>query len=283
MITFASGKQLGPGDLNIVLRDESGAVFNAYSITYTLYQIVDNNKVLVGTVDSDPVFDATGIYHVALTIPTTWAGQYQVVWKVKRYDDSPIDIIHEDFSVVSFTPTSSASYEAPSVMLAQRLQISPKTAEWVMTVRHLISDENPDRNYHFRPPTAGKTVAGYSSRVGFIWTDETILRLLKLAIAQLNTTNPLMSYGYTTDNIPEDWAQAACVGAAAHCLNKEAARWTADEFGYSLNGVSLDINKAQQYQGLGSTYMEEFKTWAETLAATKPASVGLRQQRWLLG
>jgi hypothetical protein len=166
--------------------------------------------------------------------------------------------------------------------MARNPSLTPKVADLIATVRELISDENPDRNYHFRPPTAGKTIAGYSQRVGFIWLDKTIIRMLNLAVAVLNTTNPQVIYNYTVENIPASWAQACCVGAAAHCLTKEAARWAADEFSYSLNGVSLDINKSQLYQGLGESYMAEFKEWAIPIAATKPTSVGLRQSRFLL-
>jgi hypothetical protein len=39
-------------------------------------------------------------------------------------------------------------------------------AQAIRVVRELLSDTNPDRNYHFRPPTPGRVVANYTTRVG---------------------------------------------------------------------------------------------------------------------
>jgi hypothetical protein len=152
-----------------------------------------------------------------------------------------------------------------------------------MYVRELLFDTNPDRNYHFRPPTPGKIVAGYTSRVGFIWLDSTILRFLQIAISKLNWYNPKNIYNFTLDNVPADWGRIAALSAAALCLSAEGARWAGDQFNYSLNGVSLDINKADLYRGLAESYKAEFTEMAPLVTANRPASVGLRQQRWLLG
>jgi hypothetical protein len=75
----------------------------------------------------------------------------------------------------------------------------------------------------------------------------------------------------------------AALEAASFCLTGESARWGAEEFSYSLNGVSLDINKQSLYQSLGDTYHQRFELMAEKVTACRPYSVGLRQQRWLLG
>lgn len=282
MIAFAQGKQLGPGDLSLVVRDETGAPFTPANISYSLFSNQNGMDVLVSQPNITPASTGTGMYHVGMTIPTLWNGQYKLIWYVERNPGDPQTTIYEDFQVVPFNPISSST-EAMSVFLALKPGLDARTAEMVMNVRELLSDTNPDRNYHFRPPTAGKTVAGYTSRVGFIWEDSTIIRMIKLSIAQLNTFNPLNTFSYTIDSAPDTWIEAACLGAASKCLTAEAARWIADEFGYSLNGVSLDLNKSQNYQGLGAAYSQEFLQWAPQITANRPASVGLRQSRWLLG
>jgi hypothetical protein len=126
-------------------------------------------------------------------------------------------------------------------------------------------------------------VAGFNSRVGFIWDDSTIIRMLKLALSKINTGDPMADYNYTLETAPDAWKDAAAVGAAAHCLSKEAARWAAEEFGYSLNGVSLDVNKAATYQQLASAYQAEFDEWIPNLTANRPCSAGVRQYKFLLG
>ena len=287
MIAIASGRQLGPGDLSITIRDENGAPFNPATITFSILSTVNGVETLMSQPNLTPQQRWTGVYYVQMAIPTIWTGQFKLVWYVAQNSGDPTTTIYEDFEVIEFNPPTN-SVEAMSVYLSMRPGVTPQTAELVMKVRELLSDTNPDRNYHFRPPTPAKTVAGYTSRVGFIWEDHTIIRMLKLAIAQLNTWNPMNWYNYSLDTLPvsrggSDWGEAAALGAAAKCLSAEGARWAAEEFGYSLNGVSLDINKAATYQNLAQSYDAEFQIWAPLITANRPASVGLRQSRWLLG
>ena len=284
MLTFYSGKTLGPGDISLMVRDEYGAPVVPSSISYDIYSVNGAAKTLIAGPSAQPSMAADGgLYYISLTIPSNWPqGDYLLVWHLFQYEDSPENLVQEDFRVVGANPGSS-SLEAPSVLMATASPVSQKVADIVMLVRELLSDTNPDRNYHFRPPTAGKTVAGFSTRVGFIWTDQTIIRLLRLAISKINSANPLASLGFVLENIPDDWGHAAALGAAASCLGAESARWAADEFGYSLNGVSLDINKAATYQSLAQQYSQEFTEWLPSLTANRPFSAGLRQSRWLLG
>lgn len=283
MIAFTQGKLLGSGDLCLTTRDENGAPYAPNAITFSIFSVDPNTQIqtLVTQPNMTPA-GGGGQYWVEMTLPTLWDGQFKLVWYVARNSGDPIAQVFEDFQVVQFNPLTNSN-EAMSVFLALRPGMSPKMAELVMSVRELLSDTNPDRNYHFRPPTAGKTVAGYSTRVGFIWTDPTIVRMLKLTIAQLNTWNPMNYLSYEVETCPTAFAEAACLGAAAKCLSSEAARWAAEEFGYSLNGVSLDLNKSATYQNLGAAYAAEFQAWAPQISANRPASVGLRQSRWLLG
>jgi hypothetical protein len=89
-------------------------------------------------------------------------------------------------------------------------------------------------------------------------------------------------YDYKVETAPVAWGSIACLGAAAKCLSSEGCRWAAEEFSYSLNGVSLDINKASTYQSLAEAYKAEFSEMAVQAAANRPFSAGLRQQRFLI-
>ena len=282
MVILPIGKTLGPADLSLMVRDETNHPTAPTSLGYTVYALDDQGRqTLVSPPRLQPASNGVGYYYVPLTLPTSWVqGTYLLVWNLQQYATTPEVSITEDFSIVSL-PTTTAGAEAPSMLIAQRLGTSVRSAELIVSTRELLSDTNPDRNYHFRPPTPAKTLAGFTTRVGYIWTDETILRMLKLAIAQINTGNVKNYYNFTVETIPEDWGQAASLGAAAKCLTAEAARWVADEFGSSLNGVSLDLEKSSKYSGLGEQYAAEFKEWIPVLTANRPASVGLRQMRFL--
>jgi len=307
MQTVTQGKALGPGDLSILVRDSNGALIDPAVIAYTIFQVsdrvptfgqraydfdleqpthmaaaTDTSLALVTQPKLVPARSSQGAYFVNLTVPTIWKGVFRLVWYLVQYHGQPESRVYEDFVVQTVDPAS-ASFEAASAIIAPRPATTNKYAPAIMYVRELLSDTNPDRNYHFRPPTPGKVVAGYTSRVGYIWLDPTILRMLDIAIAKLNTWNPKNLTSYTLDSVPADWGKCAAVGAAASCLSAEGARWAADEFSYSLNGVSLDINKSSLYLSLGESYKAEFAEWAPLITANRPFSAGLRQQRWLLG
>lgn len=290
MQTLILGKTLGAGDLSLATRDTSGALVVPASLSYSIFYTL-NGAQTPASDGSGPIVNSTnytnpttGTYYVNLTVPTSWAiGNYSVVWYLQQYSTAdPVSTITYEFWVVNVDPVTS-SFEAPSVLLFQNPALNPKYAPAIMMVRNLLKDTDPDKNYHFRPPTPGRVVAGYTTRCGFIWTDEEVVMNLQMSISQLNTWNPMNYYNFTLDSIPMDWGNCAAIGAASWCLSSESARWSADEFGYSLNGVSLDINKASLYQALSDSYQQRFETWAPLITANRPYSSGLRQQRWLLG
>ncbi len=307
METLTQGKRLGPGDLSILIRDANGALIDPCIICYSIFQLTEqvptagqrayefdleqpnhmrklpeNDLILATQPKLVPRRSSPGAYWVDMVVPTLWKGVYRLVWYIVQYQGQPENRVYEDFIVQPIDPADS-SFEAPSVIIANRPPTKNKYAPAIMYVRELLADTNPDRNYHFRPPTPGKVVAGYTSRVGYIWLDPTILRMLDINISKLNWYNPKNITSYTLDNIPVDWGRIAAIGAASSCLTGESARWAADEFSYSLNGVSLDINKSSLYLSLAQSYQQEFSEMAPLVTAIRPYSAGLRQQRWLLG
>lgn len=284
MLTFTPGRALTPGDLYLMTRDASGNPVIPHSIVYTIYQVQDGIKSLITAPGLTPVVSTDqGTYSVGMTIPSTWSGAYQLVWTLQQLDSSPVQTATEDFWIQPVKPGT--NLEAPSVLLAPATVTQPQYADIVMQVRELLSDTNPDRNYHFRPPTAATAVANYSNRVGFIWEDTTVIRMLRIGLQMVNTANPKNFYSFSLDNMSQPsndaFAECACLAAAYLCLTSEGCRWTADEFGYSLNGVSLDLQKGQNYLGLGAQYKTAFDAWVPALTANRPRSMGVRQNRWM--
>ena len=115
---------------------------------------------LVGKPNCVPFRASQGTYYLNITVPTTWKGIFRLVWYLQQYPTCPVDQVHEDFVVQTVDPTDPA-FEAPSVIIGKTLSIasaqtSPQMyAMAIKYVRHLLRDDNPDRNYHFRPPTPG--------------------------------------------------------------------------------------------------------------------------------
>jgi hypothetical protein len=282
MVILAAGKTLGHGDLSILVRDGQGKMVDPYLISYDIFRVDEKDEILVTPPQSIPHRASHGSYFVDITIPSVWHGHFKLVWHIQQYEDSRQDQLFEDFRVENVEPARS-DFDAPSALISPKQVVDKYTAAIIMMVRELLSDTTPDRNYHFRPPTPGKVVAGYTDRVGYIWTDETIIRMVKNNISRANSWNPRTLYMFTLETLPDDWANFVALGAAASCLSNEGARWAADEFSYSLNGVSIDLPKTQLYQSLATTYRAEWDEWAPRITAIRPFSAGLRQQRWLLG
>ena len=284
MIVLNQGKKLAPGDLGINVRDSNGTLIDPASISFSIFSVdpATGTRTLASQPKAVPARATVGTFYIPMTVPTVWEGRFDLVWYLIQYPGAQEMTVFEEFEVVRIDPAKT-SFEAPSVLITSRPGINKKIAHHIILVRELLSDENPDRNYHFRPPTPGRVVADYNTRVGYIWTDSTITRMLRLTISKLNTWNPMALTNYKLENAPETWADAAAVGAAASCLSKEAARWIAEEFGYSLNGIALDLNKSGSYQSLAESLKSEFSEWADNLTANRPCSSGLRQNRWILG
>lgn len=281
--TFIQGYQLGPGDLFQLIRGTNNALVTPASITYSIYTNPAGGTPIALLTGQTPATNSTGIYYVNLTVPNSWYGPMQLQWSIQEYSlTDPSVLVTTDFFVDTASPID-GSLDAPSVLVSTRPQINQKRAQIIVKVRELLSDQNPDRNYHLRPPTPARQIAGYSVRTGFIWTDTTIMRMLELTVSQLNLWNPKAQFSWTIDTAPVDWLNIAAIGAAAKCLSIEGARWAAEEFAYSLNGVSLDLHKYSAYQALAESYRAEFEMSAPLATANRPGSAGLRQQRWLLG
>jgi hypothetical protein len=283
MQVFNQGKTLSPGDLGIATRDAGGQLVDPTGISYTIFSVDDQGTSMLASAPKlQPARSTTGVYYVTGVVPTAWIGKLKLVWYLQQYAGDAEVQIYEEFEVVRINPATT-SFEASSMLIAARPGLTPTLAKMVVMVRELLSDTDPDRNYHFSPPTSGKVVANFNSRVGFLWLDSTIIVMLEVAISILNTQNPMNLTSYTIYNIPTDWWKIATLGAASLCLSSKASVWTEEEFGYSLNGVSLDINKAGNYMNLAAAYKTAFDAAAPNLTANRPACAGLRQQRWLLG
>ena len=282
MLVLNQGKTLTPGDLGLNVRDASGRLIDPAGIAYALFSVgADAVRTLISAPKMLPARCTTGVYFVPGVISSFWEGRYDLIWYLQQFPNEAECQIFEEFEVCRIDPITS-SFDAPSVLLTSKPGLSKILVERIMTVRELLGDSSPDRNYHFIPPESGQTVAGFNQRVGFIWTDATIIRMLRLNIQKLNTWNPLGETNYTCESAPKAWGEAMALGAAASCLSKEAAIWTAESFDYSLNGISLSLKKGPEYQSLAQSYLAEFTEWAPLLTANRPASVGLRQQRWII-
>ena len=68
-----------------------------------------------------------------------------------------------------------------------------------------------------------------------------------------------------------------------HAINGAALNWILDEFGYTIGGVSLDLEKSSKYQGMANDAQSRFQEFVVAAKETVKIIRGLRQSRFGVG
>ena len=72
-------------------------------------------------------------------------------------------------------------------------------------------------------------------------------------------------------------------GAASYACAAAALNWVADEFAYSVSGISLDLEKSSKYESLKGNFEERFQQRLELAKKTVRIVKGLQQRRYGVG
>jgi hypothetical protein len=153
------------------------------------------------------------------------------------------------------------------------------------SLRTLLRDNNPDKNFRFRPPSSAKFVQGQTQVFGFIWEDEELLEYIYMAIDDFNTRPPVTGL-YISDlwGVMRRWRTAILLRSAAFACFAAMANWIVDSFSYSISGVSLDLSdKVSNYQSLKDEYISEYDKLVEAAKRSIKTIVGLRQFKFGVG
>ena len=243
-VAFHKGYTLTSNDLKIVIRDMDGVPVDPYYIRYSLYDATTGLEVLIGAPDRIPATSGVGQYYANATIPLdSNVGDWLIRWNFRETVLSPLIEAVQEFNVVGDNTVVSITGSDTADDLIRRLRI-------------LIRDNNPDRNYRFRPPATEKFLQAQAQVFGYIWEDEELYEYLLMSVDDFNTAPPVT--GITIDTIPDRWRTAVLIRAASFACFAIAMNWVADEFSYSVSGVSLDIQKSQSYQAMKDAFIAEY-------------------------
>jgi hypothetical protein len=128
-------------------------------------------------------------------------------------------------------------------------------------------------------------VQQFSRVFGYIWEDvelqEYLERSLDMVIASPPRT-PFMNVDQMVASRPE-WRTLLLTGAMTHALRALQLNWIADEFDYTIGGVSLNIDKASKYESAASAQSEQFDKQLENAKKTVKIVKGLQQPRFGTG
>lgn len=277
-VAFNPGTALVRGDLDIFLTNAAGNPADAYSITYALYYVdptPPETEVLIGSATRTPAHPTVGEYYVNVSIPSDAVpGTYRVRWTFQQFASSPPQQVVQEWAVV-----------APSTIVAPP-SYSGNTAAMIASLRLLLRDNSPDRNYHFRPPEAEGNIGAYNRVFGQIWEDAELHEYLLRGLDWWNMMPPNTGGLNTLDALvtqKPEWRTAVLWEAITHACFALATNWTADEFDYSIGGVSLSIERSSKYESLKQNAESQFDKAAEAKARTVKLVRGLQQSKYGVG
>jgi hypothetical protein len=229
-VTYYRGQQLGRNDLNIFLVNAANTPVNAAEISYALYDFTTGAEVLIGVPEREPANPSVGEYYASIVVPLDAnLGDYRIRWTFREVVGGSIQQVVQEFSVIDKAGLSTPS---ASMITGSALSASVTELNLMGRLRILLRDSNPDRNYHFRPPSHEETVQQFSRVFGYIWEDvelqEYLLRALDMIAASPPRT-PFSSIDQMVSYRPE-WRTLLLTGAMIHALNALRINWIADEF-----------------------------------------------------
>lgn len=236
-VAFKRGSTTGASDLNITMRDTLGNLIDPYRLEYAVYDVTTGLEVLMGAPVNIPIRVSLGQYYAQVPIPAdSNVGDWLIRWTIQETSVDPVYQSVQEFNVVGDSTIISFTGDINLDKLVYSLRI-------------LLRDNNPDRNYHFRQPESEKFIQGQTQVFGFIWEDEELLEYIYMAIDDFNSRPP--TTGIEVQNLwgtERRWKTAILVRAAAFACFAIALNWIVDEFSvHSMELVTVQDASGNEY------------------------------------
>jgi hypothetical protein len=274
--TFKRGQELSrQNGLNIFLKAKDGSPKNAAVITYSIFDFTTGVEVLLPPPNRAPFNPTVGEYFASFIIPfDANVGRYRIRWYFQELLNSKLVEVVQEFAIVE-----------NATQIVTIAGISAIEFDLIRGLRIMLRDNNPGRNYHFVPPAGEESINQFTRVFGYLWEDAELLEFLKVSNDAINMYAPQTFYE-TLDQLMSqhrDWRSLLFVGAMVHAINALALNWVADEFNYSIGGVSLDVEKSGKYQGMANDAQARFAEMVVAAKETVKVIRGLRQSRFGVG
>lgn len=133
----------------------------------------------------------------------------------------------------------------------------------------------------FSPPNGEATIAGFSQKRGFRWSDEQLYYHLVQAANYINLVPP--DTGFSLENYPAVWQPILLQQSMIYALWDLSILWINEEFSYSLNGISLDISRSDKYSGVAQAIQSTLDTQLALGKSRIHIIRGLAQNRHVYG
>ena len=270
-VVYCPSQVLGRGDLDIFIHNCDGQRQDAYSISYAIYDNTTGTELLIGSPFRVPEHPDTGEYYASFRIPDFAPyGNYVIRWTFKQsVASSDIQVVQE-FGVMP-----------AGTQFSEITRFDSREIALITSLRVMVRDNEPDRNYHFRPPSSQDALSKQTRVFGYIWTDDELSESLQRGLDTTNLFAPQTNF--TIGTLPTNWRTTVLTGAAIFALQALTLNWIVEEFSYSIGGVSLDIDKSSKYQSMMESLQSRFDKMLEDAHMTIKISKGLQQYRFGVG
>jgi hypothetical protein len=238
-----------------------------FLLEFSVFDRTSGSEVLFGPPRQTALEANPGHFYAPVQIPLSGnVGEWVVKWFIQEGPASTEVVQFLKFGVVAEEFSSD-------------LDLTQNEEDLLCMLRVVLRDNNPDRNYHFAPPTREACVNSFTTRFGYLWEDEELLKHMKLAICWANMRPPTNSFPCRLSDYNETNCFIPVVGGAASAIRAMAINWVEEEFGYSIGGISLDLNKASLYMQMKDNLEEQFNTVVEDYLKNGGAAIikGLSQ------
>lgn len=244
-VCIKRGQSAGPDDLTQVVY-KAGVPVDPFKIEFQIVDFTTGVPIYMTGREAATKKDV-GQYYAAYTVPLSAPlGNWNVKWFIQEVAGGPEHEMFLKFNVVEETVQTA-------------LEVDACTAELLKLLRIALRDNNPDRNYHFSPPTRDKMVNKYTTKFGYIWEDEELIGHMQLAICEANMRPPVGSFPTCLSQYClGPFCFIPVIGGAASAVRALATNWIEEEFSYSIGGISLDISKANLYMQMKDNLEERF-------------------------
>lgn len=270
-VVYIPGQVLGRGDLDIFIHNADGQRQDAYSISYAIYDNTTGVELLIGSAARTPEHPEVGEYYASFRIPDFAPyGNYVIRWTFRQSAATADVQVVQEFGVM---PEGAQTTELA--------RFDSKEQALITSLRVMLRDNDPDRNYHFAPPMSQDALSKQTRVFGYVWTDDELSEALQRGLDTANLYPP--QTGFTIGTLPNNWRTLVLTGACIFALQALTLNWVHEEFDYSIGGVSLTIDKSSKYQSMMDSLQGRFDKMLEDGHMTIKISKGLQQYRFGVG
>ncbi len=276
MTAFKRGMELSRSDgLSLFLKSKDQTPKNAAEISYDIYDYTTGVEILLPPAKRKPVNPSVGEYYASFLIPMDAnIGNYRIRWHFREYVGAREVQVLQEFSIVS-DPT-----QVISLAGATNIEL-----DLIRSLRILLRDNNPARNYHFMPPSGEESVNQFTRVFGYVWEECELLEYLNVSNDSINIYPPMTSFQNLDQLITQyrPWRSLLLTGAMVYALQALTVNWIQDEFNYTIGGISLDLEKSSKFQGLMNDANSRFQEMIIPAKETVKFMRGLKQSRYGMG